>query len=114
MKILHIKKGEILFLTNKKTKEDSYKILLLGFEDNKNEIKVGIFDYTQSSDPDMKTITLSFGKRQKVCNQQITINPLVSEFHGINFAISAPPLYLIENDFLRDRKRKYYGDKGNG
>lgn len=106
MKILHIKKGEILFLTNKTTREDSYKILLLEFEGNNNEIKVGMFDCTQDSDPDMTTLTLSFGKRQKIFDQNITINPLVSEFHGINFAISAPPLYLIENDFLRGRKAK--------
>jgi len=104
MKTLHTKKGEYIFLMNKTTGMDDYKILLLEFEDKTQAIEVGLFDSTQEPDPNMQIITLGFGKRQAVFDGVATLNPLKSEFHGINFAISAALHYLIENDYLRQRR----------
>ena len=107
MKTLHTKKGEYIFLMNKTTGIDDYKMLLLEFEDKKQVIEVGLFDCTHEPDPNMEIITFGFGKRQAVFGEIATLNALKSEFHGINFAISAVARYFIENDYLRQRREQF-------
>lgn len=103
MRNLHIKKGEYIYIQDKATGQDFIKLVLI--EINEKQLEVGLFNYLNKT-PEMKVMFMSFGVRYELCGTLVTVNALKAGINGANFAVSAAQEYLIENDFLRNRKQK--------
>lgn len=101
---LHIKQGEYIYLNDKLTHEDSYKIVLLNCDSPQTGIEIGLLDYREQSTPSMVTLKLTLGVRQSIFKKTATINALRYEYSGISFALNCSPAYFLENDFTRRKK----------
>lgn len=103
---LHIRCGEYIYFSERSSGLVVFKILLVEFNEKANTIEIGVFDFTQNTErqPEMEIVKLNFGERMNLFHHRVSLNGLKAEYQGVNFAVSATPSYLIDNDFLRRKK----------